>query len=322
MSGTKTGNRYFSHDSDAFLDSRIIKMRAKLGLAGYGAYWMIIERLRTAEQYRHECDYDVFACLANSDAELFRSVIEDFDLFDFEENDGQTYFYSASLLRRMLHMEDIIEKRREAGRKGAEARWQTDDKPVTEPKVNHSKGIASAMPIAKQVPCDCHSTALAKNGKLNKTKLNKTKDISISAERSKDSSTDELVFIEMPLNDGTNHQVTMDDLYRYRELYQAVNVEQELRAMIGWLEANPARRKTSRGVKAFITGWLKRAQDKGVVGGNGQYGNHGKYVQNNRGNFKIGSERATGADAGYDTRMPRLTDDKENVEAAMRELFG
>jgi hypothetical protein len=163
---------------------------------------------------------------------------------------------------------------------------------------------------------------LAKNGKLNKTKLNKTKDISISAEQSKDSSTKEQVFIEMPLNDGTNHQVTMTDLARYRELYQAVNVEQELRAMIGWLEANPARRKTSRGVKAFITGWLKRAQDKGVVGGNGQYGNHGKYVQNNRGNFKIGSERATGADAGYDTRMPRLTDDKENVEAAMRELFG
>jgi len=175
MSGTKPGNRYFSHDSDAFLDSRIIKMRAKLGLAGYGAYWMIIERLRTTDKYRHECDYDVFACLANSDAELFKSVIEDFDLFEFEEENGQVYFYSASLLRRMLHMEDIIEKRREAGRKGAEARWQTDDNTNPLPEHKDDTGIANAIASAKQMPYDCHSTALAKNGKLNQTKLNKTK---------------------------------------------------------------------------------------------------------------------------------------------------
>jgi hypothetical protein len=180
--GAGNGKRYFSHDSDAFFDSRIVKMRTRLGVAGYGAYWMIVERLRTSEGYKHECDYEVFACLANADAELFRAVVEDHGLFEFVENDGKRYFYSESLIRRMMKMEDIIEKRREAGRKGAEARWQTDDNADPLPEQENDTNVASAIANAKQVLSDCHSTALAKNGKLNKTKLNKTKDKHIMVE--------------------------------------------------------------------------------------------------------------------------------------------
>ena len=340
--GAGNGKRYFSHDSDAFFDSRIVKMRTRLGVAGYGAYWMIVERLRTSEGYKHECDYEVFACLANADAELFRAVVEDHGLFEFVENDGKRYFYSESLMRRMMKMEDIIEKRREAGRRGAEARWQTDDNADPLPEQENDTNVASAIANAKQVLSDCHSTALAKNGKLNKTKLKQNNSLSPESEgstekpsnsevktqyvdtlmekRSDDRSPPEIKpFIELPLNDGSFHKVTFEDVERYRELYQAVNVEQELRAMVGWLDANPTRRKTSRGVKSFITGWLKRSQDRGVMGGAGRVYNN---VKDNRGNFKEGEERATGADAGYDTRMPRLTDDKENVESAMREPFG
>lgn len=173
MSYDRVGNgkRYFSHDSDAFFDSRIVKMRTKLGVAGYGAYWMIVERLRTSENYMHECDYDVFACLANADAELFRAVVEDHDLFEFVENDGRRYFYSKSLKRRMTKMEDIIEKRREAGRKGAEARWQKDD--TTNDLLDKDDGNFMASAITNA--CDCYGNEMAKNGKLNKTKLNKTK---------------------------------------------------------------------------------------------------------------------------------------------------
>ena len=36
---------------------------------------------------------------------------------------------------------------------------------------------------------------------------------------------------------------------------------QQLRGMRGWLEVNPARRKTKRGIEKFINGWLARAQD-------------------------------------------------------------
>lgn len=176
--GAGNGKRYFSHDSDAFFDSRIVKMRTRLGVAGYGAYWMIVERLRTSKGYKHECDYEVFACLANADAELFRAVVEDHGLFEFVENDGKRYFYSESLMRRMMKMEDIIEKRREAGRKGAEARWQKDD--TTNDLLDKDDGNFMASAITNA--CDCYGNEMAKNGKLNKTKLNKTKDKHIMVE--------------------------------------------------------------------------------------------------------------------------------------------
>lgn len=67
---------------------------------------------------------------------------------------------------------------------------------------------------------------------------------------------------EIPLNDGSLYNVPMENITVYRMLYPAVDVEQELRNMIGWCMSHPNRRKTNTGVKAFITKWLKREQDK------------------------------------------------------------
>ena len=71
------------------------------------------------------------------------------------------------------------------------------------------------------------------------------------------------VFIELPLNDKTFHAVTEEDVSKYRELYPAVNVEQELRNMYGWLDSNPKRLKTRGGIKRFITNWLSKEQNSG-----------------------------------------------------------
>lgn len=67
--------------------------------------------------------------------------------------------------------------------------------------------------------------------------------------------------IGLPLNDGTEHEVTEEDLAEYAQLYPAVDVMQQLRNMRGWLMANPSRRKTKRGIKAFISTWLQKEQD-------------------------------------------------------------
>ena len=79
-----------------------------------------------------------------------------------------------------------------------------------------------------------------------------------------------LTMLMLPLNDGTSHHVTDVDVGRYVELYPGIDVHQQLRNMLGWLESKPSRRKTSRGIKAFITSWLSRAQDRG-----GNYGGNG-----------------------------------------------
>lgn len=73
-------------------------------------------------------------------------------------------------------------------------------------------------------------------------------------------------FISLPLNDKSKYQVSISDIQHYKELYPAVDVEQQLRSMLGWLEANPSRRKTRNGIKGFITKWLNKVQDRGGAG--------------------------------------------------------
>lgn len=74
------------------------------------------------------------------------------------------------------------------------------------------------------------------------------------------------VFISLPLVTGSgSFDVTIDYLNSLRTLYPAVDVEQELRKMYAWLDSNPKNRKTERGIKRFITGWLGRAQDKASI---------------------------------------------------------
>ena len=92
-------------------------------------------------------------------------------------------------------------------------------------------------------------------------------DTTISAERSDDHSTQEPVIFTLPLNDGSSYEVTQAEIDEYSELYPAVDVPQEIRGMIGWIKANPTRRKTSRGIKRFMNSWLSRAQDQGGTKG-------------------------------------------------------
>jgi len=69
--------------------------------------------------------------------------------------------------------------------------------------------------------------------------------------------------ITLTLNDGTEYPILQADVDQWAGLYPAVDVMQELRAMRGWLDANPTKRKTKAGVRRFINSWLSREQDKG-----------------------------------------------------------
>lgn len=69
--------------------------------------------------------------------------------------------------------------------------------------------------------------------------------------------------ISLILNDKSFFDITEEDVTKWSVLYPAVDVMQELRKMAGWCESNTAKRKTRRGVRAFITSWLARAQDRG-----------------------------------------------------------
>lgn len=70
-------------------------------------------------------------------------------------------------------------------------------------------------------------------------------------------------FICILLNDKTEYPVYASQVREWAALYPAVNIEQELRNMVGWCKANPSKRKTASGILRFITSWLAREQNKG-----------------------------------------------------------
>lgn len=90
------------------------------------------------------------------------------------------------------------------------------------------------------------------------------------AERSDDHSAQQPeeppVFL-LTLNDGSTYGVTQSEVDRYSELYPAVDVAQEIRGMIGWLDTNPQRRKTRSGIRRFMNNWLSKTQDQGGTNG-------------------------------------------------------
>lgn len=69
--------------------------------------------------------------------------------------------------------------------------------------------------------------------------------------------------VSIPLNDGTEFPVSQEQCQEWAGVYPAVNVIQQLREMREWCLNNPAKRKTARGVRSFITRWLAKEQDRG-----------------------------------------------------------
>lgn len=107
---------YFSHDSNARNDSKLLRLRMKHGAAGYGVYFMLLERLRDEQDYVSVKDYNMIAFDLRVDSVLIKSVVEDFGLFAFTED--SECFYSESFNRRMSMKDEKSAKRAAAGRMG------------------------------------------------------------------------------------------------------------------------------------------------------------------------------------------------------------
>jgi hypothetical protein len=64
------------------------------------------------------------------------------------------------------------------------------------------------------------------------------------------------------LNDGSEFRSTEAEAIEYERLFPAVDVPQTFREMRAWSLSHPTERKTKRGVRAFITRWLSREQNR------------------------------------------------------------
>lgn len=133
---------YFPHDANARNDEKILAVRMKYGMEGYGIYFALIEKLLESTDYILLKDYNTIAFELRVGAEKVKSIVEDFGLFQFTE-EGKL-FYSESLNSRMIPLEEVRDKRSIAGKIGAEKRWKEKQKIANAIK-NDGKPIANAI---------------------------------------------------------------------------------------------------------------------------------------------------------------------------------
>lgn len=111
---------YFSHDSNARNDERVLSLRMKHGWSGYGLFWAIIEKMRESSDYQCIKDYNVIAFDLRVDTALIKSIVEDFGLFVFTK-DGK-YFYSIRLKISM----GVVAEKSEKARAKVNKRWEKE----------------------------------------------------------------------------------------------------------------------------------------------------------------------------------------------------
>lgn len=153
----------------------------------------------------------------------------------------------ADLRREAEHRERISALRSEAGRRGGRPRAESKTSNGLSPKADESNQSETESRKEKdRTQTKEPEAGCAEGGGAASTPV-----------------------ITLPLNDGSEWPVGADLARQWRELYPAVDVEQALRSMRGWLLANRARRKTARGIERFAAAWLAREQDRGGGGGGG-----------------------------------------------------
>lgn len=120
---------------------------------------------------------------------------------------------------------------------------------------------------------ECYEDVINNNESKSKSKnLEKKSNIINNIPQKRDINTDNVIecsqvqnaLFELPLNViDTYYPITQEMLDHYKELYPNVNMEQTFRNILGWLEANPKKRKTKQGISRFINTWLSKEQDRG-----------------------------------------------------------
>lgn len=71
--------------------------------------------------------------------------------------------------------------------------------------------------------------------------------------------------LSFTLVDGTEFEIFQNDIDEWQEAFPNVDILQQLRAIKIWCKDNPQRRKTRKGARRFVTGWLDKEQNRGGV---------------------------------------------------------
>lgn len=141
---------YFSHDSNARRDPKVIALRAKHGFEGYGRFFALIEIMREHEGYNLDISkkyilQSIASELDFKDVDSCNNFIKDCIDFELLESDS-IFVWSNSLNARMK----LFEEKREYYRNKAKKRWnpekkKKDDNKDTKKKSEKKKSLFSSV---------------------------------------------------------------------------------------------------------------------------------------------------------------------------------
>lgn len=145
------------------------------------------------------------------------------------------------------------QKRSEAGKKGMESRYSNVNKELT-----NDNNVSKCYNKTSNVKNDLTNLTDNVNVYVNDNVLNNNNNIITN-----NTITNNIIIsVELPLIDNTLYQISEDKVKEWQQVYQAIDVKNELEKMRCWLNANPKNRKTKKGIERFIVAWLNRSQDK------------------------------------------------------------
>lgn len=111
---------------------KILMLRTAYKMEGFGIYVALKERLRCSDDFTFSLNYELLATDLGCDADMVKSVILDFGLF--EVLDGGERFHCVELTEQMQNMQESRKRRAEAAKKAAIARWSEQSKTKETPK--------------------------------------------------------------------------------------------------------------------------------------------------------------------------------------------
>lgn len=133
----------------------VMRARMEHGMAAYGIYVALMQLLEENEDHKLSKDYSMIAYEMRTDVYVVQSVVEDFDLFEVEEE----YFYSKELSDTIEQARKVSEARARAGRAGGAAKARNFVANAKESsskcQANARKNVANAsesLANAKQMP--------------------------------------------------------------------------------------------------------------------------------------------------------------------------
>jgi uncharacterized protein YdaU (DUF1376 family) len=162
--------------------------------------------------------------------------------------DVQNRLTSPRLEMQREEAQKLAAKRSGAGKRGATSRW-----------AKRKRRDGKRM----RLPCDSMASGWQVDGDQNRSRSEQMKTQKETVAPSPAGSEPFVAILPCVGKGPVEYQVTEAEVQELAVAYPGVDVRAEVFRARAWLEANPTRRKTHRGVPRFLLSWVARVQNSG-----------------------------------------------------------